>query len=93
MVPTLETLFCSLTFSMAESFEGPRIEIGFHIAETIDHLGGKLTRKVSESQVFVWDGILDSKRLQSVNINDKEIEIISTDELFSSEYEPKIKKE
>lgn len=85
--------FSGVTFSMAESFEGPRIEIGFHIAETIDHLGGRLTRKVSESQVFVWDGILDSKRLQSVNMNDKEIEIISTDELFSSDYTPKIKKE
>ena len=80
--------FDGIVFSMAESFEGPRIEIGFHIAEVITHNGGTITRKVTDSQVFVWDGILDSKRLQSVNMDPKPIEVISTDDLFSSDYVP-----
>ena len=86
--PKSEGKFKGLSFSMAESFEGDRIEIGFHVAETILHHGGKLTRKVSDSQVFVWDGILDSKRLQSANMDAKDIEIITTNELFSSDYVP-----
>lgn len=90
--PKTDGKFKGFTFSMAESFEEARIEIGFHIAETIAHQGGKLTRKVSESQIFVWDGILDSKRLESVNVNRTPIEVISTDQLFSSDYVP-VKKE
>ena len=86
--PKKDGKFKGLVFSMAESFEEGRIEIGFHIAEFIDHHGGRLTRKVSESQIFVWDGILDSKRLESVNVNSTPIEVISTDELFSSDYVP-----
>ena len=86
--PKKDGKFKGLVFSMAESFEEARIEIGFHIAEFIDHHGGRLTRKVSESQIFVWDGILDSKRLESVNVNSTPIEVISTDELFSSDYVP-----
>ena len=81
--------FKGLTFSMSESFEGPKIEIGFHIAQLITHYGGRMTRKVSESQVFVWDGSLDSKRLESVNMNREPIEVITTDELFSPDYHPR----
>ena len=86
--PKKDGKFKGFTFSMAESFEGQKIEIGFHIAETISYHGGKLTRKVSESQVFVWDGIMDSKRLESVNLNTDPIEVINTDQLFSSDYRP-----
>ena len=80
--------FKGFTFSMAESFEDTRIEIGFHIAQVITHYGGRLTRKVSESDVFIWDGALDSKRLESVNMNKTEIQVVTTDELFSSDYQP-----
>ena len=86
--PKGEGKFKGLTFSMAESFEEQKIEIGFHIAHVIEHHGGKLTRKVSESQIFIWDGMFDSKRLESVNLNPTPIEVISTDELFSSDYMP-----
>ena len=86
--PKKEGKFKGFTFCMAESFEDSRIEIGFHIAETIAHYGGKLTRKVSESQVFIWDGSMDSKRLDSVNVNRQPIEVITTEELFSSDYMP-----
>ena len=91
--PKKDGKFKGLTFSMAESFEDSRIEIGFHIAETISHHGGKLTRKVSESSIFVWDGSLDSKRLESVNMNNTPIRVISTDELFSSDFDPNTEKE
>lgn len=71
-------------FSMAESFEDQRIEIGFRIAEYVTSNGGKLTRKVSESSSFVWDGNIDSKRLESANLMpDDAMSIISTDELFA----------
>ena len=83
--------FKGFTFSMAESFENTRIEIGFHIAQLITHYGGALTRKVSESDVFVWDGSFDSKRLESVNMNAIEIPVITTDELFSSDFMPEKK--
>ncbi len=87
--PKKDGKFKGFSFSIAESFEGQKIEIGFHIAETITHYGGKLTRKVSDSQVFVWDGNMDSKRLESVNVNNEPIEVITTDQLFSSDYVPK----
>ncbi|MCQ2052577.1 MAG: hypothetical protein MJZ03_01375 [archaeon] len=80
--------FKGFAFSMDESFENSKIEIGFHIAEIVTHYGGTLTRKVSESQVFVWDGRIDSKRLESVNVNKSHIEVITTKELFSSDYMP-----
>lgn len=86
--PKKDGKFKGFTFSMAETFENQRIEIGFHIAETIAHYGGKLTRKVSESQVFIWDGSMDSKRLESVNLNKEPIAVITTDELFASDYMP-----
>ena len=88
--PRKEGKFKGLTFSMSESFEESKIEIGFHIADVITHHGGRLTRKVSESQIFVWDGNLDSKRLESVNVNRTPIDVITTDQLFSSDYEPKL---
>ena len=80
--------FRGAIFSMSESFEGTKIEIGFHVAEYITHHGGVLTRKVSDSDVFVWDGMLDSKRLESVNMNSTPIEVISTDQLFSADFIP-----
>lgn len=80
--------FKGFTFSMDESFEDSKIEIGFHIAEIITHYGGILTKKVSESQIFVWDGHINSRRLESVNVNKSYIEVITTKELFSSDYIP-----
>ena len=80
--------FSGVRFSMSESFEATKIELGFHVAEYITHHGGVLTRKVSESDVFVWDGMLDSKRLESVNMNSTPIEVISTDQLFSADFVP-----
>lgn len=87
--PTSGKKFSGVVFSMAESFEENRIELAFHIAETIVHYGGTITRKVSESHIFVWDGSIDSKRLESVNMNHTPIRIISTDELFSSDFDPR----
>lgn len=75
-------------FSMAESFEDQRIEIGFRIADFINHHGGKLTRKVSESNFFIWDGNIDSKRLESANLMaDGTIRILTADELFIMNFE------
>ena len=91
--PKKDGKFKGFTFSMSESFESTKIELGFHIADVITHYGGKLTRKVSESQIFVWDGMIDSKRLESVNKNGEPIEVITTNQLFSSEYEPSKKEE
>lgn len=79
-------------FSMSESFENNRISIGFRIAEYITSNGGRMTRKASESQIFVWDGDVTSKRLNSVNsMPDGNILILETNELFAlgeSESEP-----
>lgn len=77
-----------MTFSMAESFEGQRIEIGFRIAEFVTHHGGRLTRKASESDHFVWDGDIHSKRLESVNLMpDGSVTVMTTDELFAMDVE------
>lgn len=75
-------------FSMAESFEERRIEIGFRIADFVTHHGGKLTRKVSESNCFIWDGDIHSKRLESANLMpDDAITVMTTDELFNMSFE------
>lgn len=70
------------TFSMSESFENRQIEIGLRIAEYVIHNGGMLTRKVSESDTFIWDGDISSKRLESANLVQGEMRVISPDELF-----------
>lgn len=70
------------TVSMAESFENRQIEIGLRIAEFVLHNGGRLTRKVSESDMFIWDGNIESKRLESANMSHSEMTVISSEELF-----------
>lgn len=76
--------FNGTIFSISESFETDRLELGIRIAEYIVDNGGKITRKSSESNVFVWDGDLNSKRLESVNsVPGDAIKVITPDELFS----------
>ncbi len=86
--------FDGLVFSMAESFEDNRISSGFRIAEYITSNGGTITRKASESQVFIWDGNVDSKRLESVNMMPEgSVRIIESPELFSmNDKEPDVEK-
>ena len=47
-----------------------------------------MTRKVSESNFFIWDGNIDSKRLESANLMaDGTIRILTADELFMMNFE------
>ena len=78
--------FEGTVFSMAESFEDNRINSGFRIAEYIISNGGRMTRKVSESSVFIWDGDVDSKRLESVNrMPEGTIRVMESHQLFQDD--------
>ncbi len=82
--PHKEGKFNGIVFSLSESFENNRLELGLRIAEYIVENGGKITKKSSESNIFVWDGDLESKRLESVNsVQGDTIKVITPDELFS----------
>ena len=84
--PHIPGKFEGKVFSLSESFEAERIEIGIRIAEYITDNGGTVTKKSSESNIFIWDGDLNSKRLESVNSTQSdEIKVISPEELFSTQ--------
>ena len=77
-------MFDGIVFSMAEAFENNRISSGFRIADYILANGGTLTKKVTDSQVFIWDGDVNSKRLESVNLMPEgTIRVMESPELFS----------
>ncbi len=72
-----------IVFSLSESFENSRLELGIRIAQFIIDNGGTITKKASECNRFIWDGDLNSKRLQSVNsVPGENIIVLTPDELF-----------